>query len=139
MKAVRVRLFASWLVLAAVLAPGAAGCSAGDGPQKYAVNGVVTVDGQPLADVAVTFQPASPQARPEGASIRDGRFKLQAVTGSYKVSISAPRPASEKPKPGSLGVVFVESLPASYNTATTLTADVAGGGANEFSYDLRSH
>jgi hypothetical protein len=117
----------------------AMGCGVADeGPQRHTVRGTVTLDGKPLSDGAVTFQPASPGAYPEGAALKQGRFTLRAVQGSYRVAISAARPVPGLQAPTGMGPVVAESLPARYNTETTLTADVKPGGPRDFTYDLRS-
>src|SRR5262245_51948259 len=95
-------------VVTGILALVAAGC--GSGGERGEVRGVVHRNGQPLADVVVTFVPdagASPKAaRASGVTNAQGRFRLRtedqqegAVVGPYRVIVedlavySAPRAA----------------------------------------------
>jgi hypothetical protein len=116
----------------------ALGCTGGNMPRRFDVTGTVTLNGQPLPEGSVRFQPTGTGGRPEGASIRDGRFSLQAVEGSYHVVISVPRPVEPKRVLKDMGPSFVEALPARYNTATTLTADVKPEGPNDFLFELHA-
>lgn len=114
------------------------GCTGEAGPRKYDVTGTVTLNGQPLAEGSVRFQPTVPGGRPEGASIEEGRFTLQAAEGAYQVVISASRPVESKRPMKDMGPSYVEAIPARYNTATTLSADVKPAGPNVFTFALRA-
>ena len=117
------------------------GCGASDGPQ--AVSGSVTRQGQPLAHGTVTFLANAGAAGPVcGALVIDGRFEVPAdrglEPGTYRVAISAPVPggeltaakaAGDRPRPR-------ESLPAKYNSATELKAEVRSGTANRSEFKL---
>ncbi|MGD9853610.1 MAG: hypothetical protein AB7U20_01535 [Planctomycetaceae bacterium] len=71
-------LLAVMLVLAATLVSGCAK----QGPQFYVVEGVVTVDGAPMDNLAVEFWPTGPEG-PKSSSNTDaqGRFALKTVDG----------------------------------------------------------
>jgi len=121
----------------AVLATLAAwvGCGSG-GRETIEVQGVVTLDGQPLADAGVMF------SGPEGGSTvatrtdASGAFTVRAVPGSSQVAVSktetsggAP-PQDDGTMPADGGKVQVKALvPAKYADFRTsgLTVDVASG------------
>lgn len=114
-----------------------AGCG---GPANVGtVSGVVTLDGQPLPDARVTFQPR--QGAPSlGVTDASGRYELRytrdragAVVGEHAVSIStfrAGRPDADPPverRP--------ERVPPRYNRQTELNATVDRG-ANQIDFSL---
>lgn len=133
------------LAASSILATLAAGCGGGgDGLPRQAVSGNVTLDGEPLKAGMIQFLPGDPSAKDAttgGAPIRDGAFSISSdvglVPGRYKVSISSP---SSEPggdgAPGSAASLPREGLPAKYNTASTLTAEVEDGGGNAFEFPL---
>ena len=71
---------------------GISGCGPGDGRQ--AVTGMVTVDGEPLDDAAISFQAAHGTKGPSsGGPVQDGKYRVSArkglLPGTYKVTIIA--------------------------------------------------
>jgi hypothetical protein len=136
------------LVLAAGLL--AAGCSGGDDLPREPVSGTVTLDNQPLADGVIQFTPAEkaatgPSAVPGGGEIKGGKFSIPRdrglVPGKYNVAINSAE-KSERTKPQQVGGGKVdlpkELIPAEYNSATKLTAEVKRGGSNDFTFTLES-
>jgi hypothetical protein len=121
------------------LALALAGCGAGD--RRQAVTGTVSYKGEPVRAGTVQFlTDTGPQG---GAVIRDGRFEVPAahglLPGTYKVSVSAPGPvAVQTPEEKAAGASAraTELLPARYNAATTLTAEVGEGRPNHFDFPL---
>lgn len=100
-----------------------AGC--GDNLKLAKVTGTVTLDGQPLANARVLFQPK--QGRPSlGITDPSGRFELQytqekkgAVPGEHVVSITTS--SAENADEGNR---VKEIVPSRYNSRTTLTVMV---------------
>jgi hypothetical protein len=115
------------------------GCFGGsDTPELIDAHGTVTLDGQPLGGATVTFTPqvtGNEAARPaSGATDDRGEFTLQYSTnetgarpGKYKVSISTYRPNGED-KEGNELPGASETLPAVYNSQTTLSAEITPDG-----------
>ncbi|WP_417391838.1 hypothetical protein [Gimesia sp.] len=109
-----------------------------DQPDLGTVTGVVTMDGQPLSNVMVSFSPEN--GRPSIARTDEaGNYELGylaetkgAVIGKHTVSITTPQ---ENPTPP--GQVYKDPIPAKYNSKTTLTADVKAGD-NTFDFQLES-
>ncbi|WP_337173175.1 hypothetical protein [Paludisphaera sp.] len=137
-------------MIAATLSLPVSGCgsASGDGLNRKAVSGRVTVDGTPLAKGVIAFEPAegSSGGVPAGGVVIDGAYSIDATSGptpgKYKVSIrSAPTVASpaEKAAPGApprRTKGEADSIPAKYNTASELTAEVAASGATSADFAL---
>lgn len=121
-----------------LLCVGCGGGGASDQPDLGTVSGEVKMDGQPLANVTVTFEPA--QGRPSvGKTDESGKYELGylndikgAVIGSHTVSISTPQ---EAPTPA--GQTYKDPIPAKYNSKTTLKEEVKAG-ENTINFELTS-
>ncbi|EAQ81827.1 carboxypeptidase-like regulatory domain-containing protein [Blastopirellula marina] len=122
------------------------GCSGG-GLQP--LQGTVTLDGQPLADAAISFSPVTGGRPATGKTDADGQFTLASYTagdglpaGSYKVTIvkiatkrqaqAAPSNSEELSETQSLGnleqgVSFVTPVKYSSPATTDLIVDVTPG------------
>ncbi|WP_020470667.1 hypothetical protein [Zavarzinella formosa] len=127
----KVRVLVLFLSMAAL-----AGCG-GSGPKMMKVTGTATFDESPLAEGSITFRPTSAEGRPEGATIKGGKFELEVSPGAYKVEISASRPVVGGKDTG-MGVPVENYIPARYNSKTELTADVKTSGPNDFKFEMRS-
>ncbi|MBO0699216.1 MAG: hypothetical protein J2P46_12540 [Zavarzinella sp.] len=129
--------------LAVALLP-AAGC----GPAGVVpVSGRVTLNGQPLANVHVSFQPiaAGTEINPGGGSYAltdaDGRFALRlvegdapgAVVGRHRVEITPRNVDDDRDRRGKGAVTGV---PAKYNRKSDLTFDVPRGGTDQANFVL---
>src|SRR5207244_1949536 len=94
-----------------------------EGPRRYAVRGRVTFDGAPLKNGYLIVRPVSPHDRAEGAEIKGGSYELRAKPGAVKVEITADKETGEV---GCKGEKITKNfIPAEYNTATTLQAEVS--------------
>jgi hypothetical protein len=125
------------------------GCS-GSPFRVEAVEGTVTLDGQPCADAVLTFVPEDASLGKAAYARTDekGIYKLTAFnggksnagtkTGKYIVSILKEKPVRE-PKEGEIDVPMISVIPQKYNDAKTsgLTAEVVKG-KNVFNFDLKS-
>jgi hypothetical protein len=134
------------LPLLALLLPLLAGC--GGGPYKTApVSGRVTMNGKPLANVAVLFQPMAtpnniePGPGSTGTTDGDGHYTLTlvgkdskgAVVGKHKVQITMMnKDDSDDDRPHR-----VKRLPAKYSGKNTkLEYDVPASGTDAANFDL---
>jgi hypothetical protein len=141
-----------FLLFALVL--GAAGCSDSRPYRTAAASGRVTLDGQPLADARLTFQPEhDPQAGilngPEahGVTDADGNYSLTTVfkdqgatIGRNRVTISTRKtqPVSADPE-AKQKQVAPEKVPPKYYTAKGwLYFDVPAEGTKAANFDLTS-
>lgn len=79
-------------ILPALFATLVIGC--GGGPKLLPVAGVVTLDGQPIADAGVLFVPVEGGAPASGATDSAGRFRLSTtnrsgvLAGRYRVAVN---------------------------------------------------
>lgn len=107
-----------------------AGCggAAPAGPETGAVTGTVTLDGEPLSEVLVMFQPEDGKLGQAsmGKTDEDGHYELTystttkgAVVGSHKVTVTTPTTAPD-PK-------FKDPIPKKYNSKTELKEEVQAG------------
>ena len=110
-----------------------------DQPEIAAVNGFVTLDGEPGQKLQVVFTPK--EGRPSQAITDEGgAFELNyirdiagAKVGQHSVQITTlPDASSDRPEEM---VPFTETIPPEFNTKTTLTADVIPG-ENTFVFDV---
>lgn len=130
-----------------------AGCSKADGPVRFAVAGKVTSDGTPLPSGLIRFVPKSENAGPGAmTNITDGTFQFTAdtgpVEGDHRVEIESTNHQGFEIDDESAFAAAVQKtgksplarnpIPASYNTASTLTATVTDSEAQEFSFELKS-
>ncbi len=126
-----------------------AGCGGSDtsyeGPQRTAVSGTVTFDGQPIPSGTVSFIPQSAdQARATGY-IANGTYEIKEGQGpnlgSYRVEFSWKEQVGgedgesedgesedEESEDGSdEGAEYVEKLPAKYTTESEITVEFKAG------------
>jgi len=114
-----------------------AGCRGETGPGKHVVSGTVTLDGKPLSNGYVTVYPEAANLPANAGKLQDGRYTFRVVAGRHRVVIQA---VSDKPIVTSPidPPVYESIVPARYNEATTLTADVTPAGPNRFDFELTS-
>jgi hypothetical protein len=121
------------------------GCGGTAGPELAEVYGTVSLDGQPLSKVGLQFIPEGEGGSPSyGVTNADGEYELLfsaarsgAMVGKYQVEIQPVEPEVDqdgKPLDGAAPV----QIPARYQTAGALTADVkAGSNSIDFALDSK--
>lgn len=105
------------------------------------VMGTVSLDGKPLANAIVSFQPSSGR-RSEAITDSSGQYQLSytadeqgALIGSHTVIIStAKQDWSEEQK---VFITMPEQVPAKFNAKSELTAEVQPG-SNTLNFELTS-
>ena len=114
------------------------GCGGGGakGPAMHSVAGTVTLDGQPLSQGSIVFDPADGKGTATSCGIKDGAFKGTCPVGAKIVRISASKESSEKDEYGS--VVSVSLIPDAYNSSSTLKADIAAKDNTGLKFELLS-
>jgi hypothetical protein len=104
------------------------------GPKTARVSGTVTMSGKPLPKVGVTFLPTKKGPVANGTTNENGEFTLTttrrgdgAVIGKHKVTVGIAEEGQKNP-----------GIPESYGSphTTKLTAEVASGKKNEFTFDV---
>jgi hypothetical protein len=133
------------------------GCG-GDKPKFVPVAGRVIVDGKPVANLMVTFQPVGakeghdPGPGSAGVTDANGRYTLKvssqqfsgdgAVVGKHKVRIGTVLPGEGKPTDPEVGspdgepLAGKELIPPRYNQDTTLSFDVPEAGTDKADFEL---
>ena len=103
-----------------------------EGPSRMALGGRVTIDGQPVDGGTISFIPQASAQRVSGGSIVNGAYYIPeekgANQGSYRVEIHWQKPVGKKfrdPDTGEMKDVMKESIPAKFNTKSTLTATIS--------------
>lgn len=121
-----------------VLGLGLAGCSEKSPLTYYDVTGEVLIEAVPVESGDIIFLPVDPELPPCGGSIIDGKYKLKAYPGEFRVKIAASRETGEMiPGPSGEDIPKREDyLPEKYNAKTELTADVAPINPNTIDFDL---
>jgi hypothetical protein len=133
------------VVLAAVGLAVAMGCGQ-RGLRRVSVEGTVTLDTKPLAEGNIRFRSLSADTTViVPARIADGRFVVPEASGplpgKYRVEIEVARKTGRKVPhpmlPERVVDEMTESLPATYNSQSTLSAEVTATGPNRFEFPLR--
>lgn len=119
-------------VLCLVLLP-LAGCGGG-GPELGEVTGTVTLDGRPLANAKVEFQPGPGGSPSEGTTDENGRYelvygvgKLGAMVGGHEVRITTYRMEAADDEGLKPAIEYPEVLPPQYHEESELRAEVKPG------------
>lgn len=133
-------LEAAWIVALAL--PLVTGCGE-SGPGLGSVEGTVTLDGQPLANVIVNFEPVEEggqRSSYDGQTDAKGHYVLHATAsqkgaepGDYTVHITQRKLAKDDPN-----ATTATKIPAKYNTRTELRATIKQG-KNKFDWTLTSN
>jgi hypothetical protein len=117
---------------------------------RLPISGTVALDGQPLKNGYVVFEPKSGQPTQSGGMIYGGKFEVPAVDGAvpgmYSVAIyseddSAPNTKFQPGTPeyeAAAKKAPKKQLPAKYNVNSELTAEVTAEGENFFPFNLSS-
>jgi hypothetical protein len=136
----------SILLTFGLLAP-LCGCGNDDGLPRQETSGTVKLDGQPLASGTIQFQPTANSQGPVvsgGAVITGGQYRMARETGlvpgTYKVLIVShveAQKADQAAPPGAQTRPPPELIPARYNSATELVAEIKKAESNIFNFDLK--
>ncbi len=140
------------LVLCLVLCASFLGCGEDlDLPPTVPAEGIVTLDGTPVADATVVFIAEQGTYNASAVTDSEGKFEMQAfpqkagaVVGSYKVelnkSIVEPAKAPRKGDEGGGDVNMKFGLPRKYSLFSTsgITYKVPEGGDKDIKFELKS-
>jgi hypothetical protein len=113
---------------------------------RQTINGEVTLDGRPLEEGLISFEP---EGRPEPVAagvVIDGRFEVPRsdgpAPGRHKVAVWARKQTGESVRdasdPTKTVAEAVSIIPERFNARTELTVEVASGRSNTFRFDLDS-
>lgn len=125
---------------------GIGGCGADDPLGRRAVSGSVTLDGAPLAEGSISFQPTQESTTSSGAMIEQGKYAISRdkglPKGKYRVVINAVKPGTgmhlpEGKAPGEeVGTPPVELIPADWNTRSKHFVEVTASGPVQFTHEI---
>ncbi len=131
-----------WLIISVSLLPwGGLGCgSAPSGPKMIRVTGTVEFDGVPIEDGRILFRKTDSDGRAFSGVIKNGQYEVMSEAGRMAVVITASRliPGKFDNSNGTPEPVGEMYIPAQYNEATSLIAEVTPDGGNKFPFELKS-
>ena len=110
------------------------GCN---GPVILTVEGEVSYEGEPIADGYIAFVSTDPHVVDAGATIANGKYKMEVQQGPKKVVLTATREEGEiDPAMGARR--RFSYLPAEYSSedSTILTVTIAKDGKRQFDFHL---
>ena len=123
----------------------AGGCGDGsgyDGPPRLALKGKVTFNGEAVDGGSISFIPESGDQRVAGGPIIKGEYVVPesqgANAGQYRVEVRWPRSTGEQAHDddtGEMKDIVKEVIPAQYNDASELKADVSES-KTDFDFNL---
>jgi hypothetical protein len=119
----------AWMAALAFATLVATGC----GTKRPVVEGLVTLDGVPIAAGAIRLVPADGKGPTVGGGIMAGRYRLETSAGPKKVWITfAQKDGTKVLDPEAMGSGqmidrYVESVPDRYNTKTELEIMIKPG------------
>lgn len=130
-----------WLVCCAL------SCIVGCSAQTTEIGGKVLYDNQPVQDGSIRFEPVDKQSGSFGGPIKEGNYLINVAATAirptkYLVRIDGMRKTGKQvpagpPEPDGTLVDEIESyIPATYNTASTLTRDLTAGLPAAVDFDL---
>ncbi len=138
----------SVVVAVACMLAGLVGCGSDDGLGRRAISGTVNLDGKPLADGSITFEPVEKSTTSSGDMIVGGKYSISKdqglPPGKYRVVVNAIKPGTgmtlpEGKFPGEeVGTPQQELIPANWNTNSKNFIEVTESGATEFQHDISS-
>ena len=111
-----------------------AGC--GDGLLE--VSGNVTYEGEAVEQGTISFVDAATSSS-VAVPIENGAYTLRTSPGSKRVEIRASRPLPpERQTQPEMGLMYDDYIPAEYNRASTLSANVSESGERTFDFHLKA-
>ncbi len=124
------------------------GCGKDDGLGRKAISGSVTLDGAPVGNGSISFEPQGSESTiSSGGVIQDGKYALEKKNGlpvgKYRVRINIPKPGAEGAEdtatmPGEPERPPADLAPPQWNSKSTQSIEVTADGAQEFNFDVLS-
>jgi hypothetical protein len=140
----RAMVFAAPSICIAVIAlSSCCGCGNKDEFEIAPVSGAITLNGRPLVDARIGFEPMAINGSLAGGSgsygttDSQGTFQLATVTGRRGAIVGRHRVWIRTIKLNANGkVISQETLPREYNDDTTLSFDVSAGGTDQANFAI---
>lgn len=124
-----------------------AGCGAGDGKPRVALEGRVTLNGKELPTGLVSLIPTDSAGETAVAIIENGKYVIEReagpTPGKYKVLVESKQPTGRKVRdtdnPKAKVDEITESVPAQYNAQSTLEIEITPGSGQTFDLALKGN
>jgi len=124
-----------------------AGCGAGDGKPRVALEGRVTLNGKELPNGLVSLIPTDTAGETAVAVIENGKYVIDReagpTPGKYKVLVESKQPTGRKVRDADNPKAKVdevqEAVPAHYNDQSTLEIEIAPGSGQTFDLALEGN
>lgn len=145
------KLFVPLTLIVVITAALGCGSDAPKGPEKLSttpVDGVVTLNGKPAAEVSISLHHSEGKVAPRGISDKDGKFSIAtygkddgAPLGKYKVT--AAKNMTKEISPGVLAPPppggFKSDIPTKYESVNTtdISVEIKAGEKNSLKIDLK--
>jgi len=145
------KLFLPLTLIVVMAAALGCGSDAPKGPEKISttpVDGVVTLNGKPAAEVSISLHHSEGKVAPRGISDKDGKFSIAtygkddgAPAGKYKVT--AAKNMTKEISPGVLAPPppggFKSDIPTKYESVNTtdISVEIKAGEKNSLKIDLK--
>lgn len=145
------KLFLPLTLIMVITAAFGCGSDAPKGPEKISttpVDGVVTLNGKPAAEVSISLHHSEGKVAPRGISDKDGKFSIAtygkddgAPAGKYKVT--AAKNMTKEISPGVLAPPppggFKSDIPTKYESVNTtdISVEIKAGEKNSLKIDLK--
>jgi hypothetical protein len=122
------------------------GCGGGDPLGRRAISGTVTVDGAPLPQGGISFEPVGGGVTSSGAVIDRGKYTIPKdkglPPGKYRVVVNALKPGTGMTLPAgkmpgeAVGPPPEELIPAEWNTNSKNFIEVSDSGPTQFTHEI---
>ena len=145
------KLFLPLTLIVVITAALGCGSDVPKGPEKISttpVDGVVTLNGKPAAEVSISLHHSEGKVAPRGISDKDGKFSIAtygkddgAPAGKYKVT--AAKNMTKEISPGVLAPPppggFKSDIPTKYESVNTtdISVEIKAGEKNSLKIDLK--
>ncbi|MEI6773052.1 MAG: carboxypeptidase-like regulatory domain-containing protein [Planctomycetota bacterium] len=145
------KLFLPLTLIVVITATLGCGSDVPKGPEKISttpVDGVVTLNGKPAAEVSISLHHSEGKVAPRGISDKDGKFSIAtygkddgAPAGKYKVT--AAKNMTKEISPGVLAPPppggFKSDIPTKYESVNTtdISVEIKAGEKNSLKIDLK--
>jgi len=145
------KLFLPLTLIVVITAALGCGSDVPKGPEKLSttpVDGVVTLNGKPAAEVSISLHHSEGKVAPRGISDKDGKFSIAtygkddgAPAGKYKVT--AAKNMTKEISPGVLAPPppggFKSDIPTKYESVNTtdISVEIKAGEKNSLKIDLK--
>lgn len=118
------------------------GCGTENKLGRQGISGTVTLDGVPIANGTIRFEPLAENGVASGTTIAQGKYDISAARGlppgEYVVRISsAGETAAPEPLPGDSSKLAEELVPEKFNTNSELKVTIKKGSNETQDFSLK--